>query len=243
MRPYTERLPKSLIEVAHRPFAHYQLSWLAEQGIQTVLYCLGYKGFMIQSYVGDGSRWGLDVDYVQEGSRLRGTGGALGLALDQDRLDKDFFVLYGDSFLPTSFGPIWQSFQTSDAKAMMTVFRNCGSFDASNVIFRGDRIALYDKRPDTPRRSEMQYIDYGLLALRRSLLESEAPLQAVWDLAELLHPLSLEGKLMGYEVRERFFEIGSAAGLEEFEEYIVHTGFALNDVAIGELPHLGTSTP
>ena len=76
-------LPKTLVPVAGRPFADHQLTWLAEQGVEEVVYCIAYRGDQIREYIGDGSNWGLSVAYVDEGTDLRGTGGALRLAYDE----------------------------------------------------------------------------------------------------------------------------------------------------------------
>ncbi len=95
MRPMTERIPKSLIPVLGRPFAEIQLEWLAAKGVDHVIYCVGYRGGMVESKLGDGERFGLRIVYVDEGDDLRGTAGALRLALDERVLPEAFFVLNG----------------------------------------------------------------------------------------------------------------------------------------------------
>src|SRR3990167_194217 len=98
MRPMTERLPKSLIPVNGVPFAHYQLDRLAQQGVRKAVFAVGYLGDMIRDFVGDGGRWGLEVAWVDEGKRLRGTAGAIRFAVDEGVMDDEFMVLYGDSY-------------------------------------------------------------------------------------------------------------------------------------------------
>ncbi len=75
LRPMTETIPKALVEVAGKPFICRQLDYLQAQGIQQVVLCIGYLGEMIQSVVGDGSKFGLDVLYSPDGPVLLGTGG------------------------------------------------------------------------------------------------------------------------------------------------------------------------
>src|SRR6185369_10392492 len=99
MWPETRTVPKTLLPVAGRPFAHWQLEWLSRSGIDSVVYCLGYLAEDVRTFVGDGRQFGLKVSYVDEGEALRGTAGALRLALDSGVLDEDFLVLYGDSWL------------------------------------------------------------------------------------------------------------------------------------------------
>jgi MurNAc alpha-1-phosphate uridylyltransferase len=120
MRPLTDRIPKALVPVLGAPFAGWQLSWLANHGINRATFSVGYKAEMIRSYVGDGSRWALAVDYVDEGEDLRGTAGALRLALDQGLLDESFFLLYGDSFLPVDMRDVEAAWDDAGLRALMT---------------------------------------------------------------------------------------------------------------------------
>lgn len=218
MRPLTGRCPKTLLPVRGRPFAHYQLNWLAAQGITDAVYCIGHQGGMIREY------WKQEkppvplVRYVDEGEQLRGTGGALRLARNERVLDEQFFVIYGDSFLPVQFGPIWQAFKTSNALALMTVLRNRGRWDRSNARYQGGRVLLYNKAGGP----EFDYIDYGLSVLRRDVLDDYAE---IFDLAVLFCDLSRKGKLAGFEVRQRFYEIGSPDGLRDFEQYLERDQF------------------
>ena len=212
MWPLTETCPKTLLPVLGQPFAWYQMQWLASQGVDEVVYCIGHQGDQIKSYW-DTHRSPLrSVQFVDEGQSLRGTAGALRLAFDHGVLDDAFLVLYGDSFLPIQFGPVWSAFEASGLPALMTVLRNEGHWDTSNVIYADGRVLLYDKSPN----HQMRYIDYGLSAFRR---ETIASVQQA-DLAAVFHDLSLHGELAGFEVHERFYEIGSPSGLRDFEEYL-----------------------
>jgi NDP-sugar pyrophosphorylase family protein len=219
MRPLTEALPKALIPVAGRPFVDYQLEWLAKVGVTKVLLSVGYRAEMLCEYVGDGSRWKLPIQVVDEGADLRGTGGALRLAFDQGALDESFLVTYGDSFLPIDFGAVWQAFEARSEPALMTVFKNDGRWDQSNAVFEQGRV-FYDKARRARPVQDFHHIDYGLTALQRSLIPSFVPSQGKADLAALFHALSLRGELAGFEVQQRFFEIGSPAGHLDFEQWV-----------------------
>jgi len=213
MRPLTETCPKTLLPVNGKPFAWHQLHWLAGQGVSEVVYCIGHQGDLIRNYW-QGERSPIQsIRYVDEGDRLRGTGGAIRLAYEQGALDENFLVIYGDSFLPVEYPPVWRAFERSGMPALMTVLRNEGRWDRSNVIYEGGGIILYDKAG----HSRMQHIDYGLSACRRSLFDN-AP--EVFDLAQLFHDLSIQGRLAGFEVSERFYEIGSPEGLRDLEQYL-----------------------
>src|SRR5579863_9127370 len=218
MRPLTDVRPKTLLQVAGRPFAWHQMQWLAAQGIDDVVYCIGHQGEQIRQYWATEPAPVRSLRYVDEGTELRGTGGALRLALDERVLDESFFVLYGDSFLPVEFAPVWSAFETSGSAALMTVLKNQGRWDRSNVIYSGGRVSLYAKNAEPSTQARMQYIDYGLSVLRRDVVAGIA--ETVFDLSGVFHRLSLDGRLAGYEVAERFYEIGSPEGLRDLERYL-----------------------
>lgn len=211
LRPITETIPKSLVSVAGRPFIEHQLAQLAREGVRRVVLCLGHLGEMVRDVVGDGARFGLRVDYAFDGPKLLGTGGALRRALPL--LGDPFFVLYGDSYLPTPFGPVAEAFFRSGKLGLMTVFRNEGRFDTSNVVFADGRIRTYDKLAKLPG---MRHIDYGLELLRPAAFDAFADREA-FDLADLLQDLLARDQLAGCEVATRFYEIGSHAGLRELD--------------------------
>jgi NDP-sugar pyrophosphorylase family protein len=211
LRPVTEKIPKSLVPVAGKPFLAHQLELLHARGIRRAVLCIGYLGEMIQREFGDGRVFGIRLDYSFDGPKLLGTGGAIKRALPL--LGDEFFVLYGDSYLPVAYRPIAEFFRHSGKLGLMTVYRNEGRYDTSNVVFHDGEIAVYDKKNRLP---EMRHIDYGLSLFKASVFESYSADQA-FDLAEVMGKLVREKQLAGYEIRERFYEIGSPAGLAELE--------------------------
>lgn len=214
MWPQAKTVPKTLLPVAGRPFAGWQLDWLAGAGVTSVVYCVGYLGDQVRDYVGDGSTWGLRVAYVDEGRELRGTGGAIRLALDSDALADRFLVLYGDSWLQVDPAAAHDAQVRSGRPALMTVYDNGGRYDASNVVFYDGQVVRYEKGVD-PLPEEMHWIDYGLSVLDRDLVDRRIPAGQTHDLAQLFTALAAEGLLAGLEVPDRFFEIGSPDGLAE----------------------------
>jgi NDP-sugar pyrophosphorylase family protein len=217
MQALAKGLPKSLIPIKNRPFLHYQLAALAKQGVQNVLLCVGHGADQIERYAEDGRTWGLHVRYAREGNELLGTGGALRLAGDQGLLEPVFFVLYGDSYLTADFLPVWTCFKTRTEPALMVVLKNEGRWDASNARFDGQKVSCYDKMNPSP---DMAYIDYGLSVLRAEAVSEAIPPRSVYDLSDLFHKFSERGRLAGFEVATRFYEIGSPEGLEDFTAYL-----------------------
>lgn len=215
LRPLTEKIPKALINVAGKPFIVRQLHYLKTQGITNIVLCTGYLGEQIESVVGNGRSFGMTVTYSPDGPLLLGTGGALIKALPL--LGEQFFVLYGDSFLPCDFKNVQASFISSEKPALMTVLKNGNLWDKSNVLFRNGMLIEYNKNSPKPG---MEHIDYGLGILSAEVLK-DSPSRQPLDLADVYHRLSLEGRLSGFEVSERFYEIGSHSGLKEAEDYFL----------------------
>jgi len=219
LRPITDAVPKSLLEVNGEPFAVHQLRLLRSRGIKRVVLCVGHLGESIQRAIGDGSVLGLQVDYSFDGPALLGTAGAVRNALP--KLGDSFFVMYGDSYLPCNYAAIARNFASAGVLGMMTVFRNEGKWDTSNVEFeadgpRGGTILAYSKTNRTPR---MHYIDYGLGGFRADAFRGLPAGKAV-DLTELYADLLQRKQLAAFEVKERFYEIGSPAGLQETAEFL-----------------------
>lgn len=222
MLPRTEAVPKTLLTVAGRPFAEWQLDWLAGAGFTDVVYSIGHLGHLISETLGDGDRWGLRISYVDEGQELRGTAGALRLAADRGVLAESFCVVNGDSYLQVDPAEVLSAFRSRPEPALMTVYRNAGRWDGSNVILDGDRVGCYRKGLADPPAA-MQWIDYGLLAFDASLILERVPATGRADLAPLCTDLSAEGRLAAFRVAERFYEIGSPLGLADLERHLCAT--------------------
>jgi NDP-sugar pyrophosphorylase family protein len=204
-----KNIPKSLVEINGEPFFAHQMRLLHANGIRRVVLCVGHMGEMIRDYAGSGERFGIEIEYSFDGPVLRGTAGAIHQALPL--LGESFFVLYGDSYLPCDYEHVTRVFEESGKSGLMTVYRNLNQFDTSNVEFSEGLILAYDKRALTPR---MHYIDYGLGVFRAGAFQNIAP-GATKDLAETFQELLRAGDLAACEIKERFYEIGSVAGISD----------------------------
>ncbi|MGB3016980.1 MAG: sugar phosphate nucleotidyltransferase [Ignavibacteria bacterium] len=217
LRPVTETIPKSMLEVAGKPFIAHQLELVRKNAIEKVLVCASFLGEQIKNYLGDGSRFGMSVEYSFDGDELLGTGGAIKKAMNM--LDEQFYVMYGDSYLNTDFELINEYFFAQSKPALMTVYLNEGKWDNSNVLFEKGNLLKYDK---VNRTSDMKHIDYGLGILPKQAFE-EYNNKTVFDLSEVYGKLLEKDLLAGYEVKERFYEIGSFTGLEETDKFLRET--------------------
>ena len=214
LRPLTETKPKAMVEVNGRPFIQHQIALLRANGLRDIVMCTGHLGEQIECFVGDGARFDVRVWYSSDGDTLLGTAGALRKA--KKWLDSPFFVLYGDSYLDVDYQEIYRRFVQSGEQALMTVYRNRGRWDVSNVVFAEGQVRKYDKQNPSP---DMEYIDYGLSVLTPEILEA-IPDNRASDLAAVYHSLVGEGRLAGLEVFNRFYEIGTHKGLRELEEHL-----------------------
>jgi MurNAc alpha-1-phosphate uridylyltransferase len=215
LRPMTETIPKSLVDINGEPFIRHQLRLLQRQGIKNVLMCIGYLGEQIVTEIGNGSQLGLQVCYEFDGPTLLGTAGAIKKVLP--KLPAQFFVLYGDSYLPCDYAAVQKTFTNSRKQALMTVFKNEGQWDSSNVEFKYGQVIEYDKKNRTDR---MQHIDYGLGVFNKQAF-ANIPDNMEFDLALLYQILVVQQELAAHEVQERFYEAGSFTGIKELESFLV----------------------
>ena len=214
LKPITGNIPKGMLPINVKPFVEYQIELLRKNHITNIVLCIGYKGEMIENYFNDGSSFGVNISYSREKSLL-GTGGAIRNAFEL--LHEKFIILYGDAYLNVDYQKIINHMENLLSLALLVVYKNEGSFDTSNVRFLDDKFIFYDK--DNPS-DDMQYIDYGMSILSKSIVDEFIPFNTVYDLADCYNQLSKNHQLAGLEVFERFYEIGSFSGLEEFKGFI-----------------------
>jgi NDP-sugar pyrophosphorylase family protein len=204
--------PKPLLEVAGEPFLVHQLRLLAAHGASKVVLCVGYRGEQIESRIGS-QRCGISIRYSFDAPGLDGTMGAVRRALPL--LGERFLVLYGDTYLRIDYAEVVCAWSASGLPAVMSVLRNEGRWDTSNVYYKAGRVLDYDKAAPIP---DMRWIDYGLGGLTvdaLSLMDDDEH-----DLAHLYQRLAVLGCLCGYEATERFYEIGTPSGLEETDAFL-----------------------
>jgi len=204
--------PKPLLDVADEPFLMHPLRLLASSGFRDVVLCVGYLGELIERRIGP-EAFGIRVRYSHDGAELDGTLGAIRRA--QPLLGDRFLVLYGDTYLRIDYAEVAMAWQRSELPAVMTVYRNDGRWDTSNALYADGRVVAYDKQAPTPA---MRWIDYGLGGLTSAGLDAAEPHER--DLSSLYGRLAARGLLFGYEASERFYEIGTPAGLADADAFL-----------------------
>lgn len=214
LRPLTDTMPKSLVEICGKPFLEYQLDFLKAGGVKNVVLCVGYQGDKIEQTFADGRKFGVNIKYSYEKEQLLGTAGALKNA--EHLLGDKFFVVNGDSYLFLDFATVMSYFNELSQLALMVVYKNCDRYDRSNTLIEENLVKQYSKKKKT---KGMIYIDYGASILRKKALELVSPNQ-VYSLEQLFQQLIPQKELLAYEVTKRFYEIGSPEGLAEFRKAV-----------------------
>lgn len=209
--PLTENIPKSMVMVNNRPFIYWQLQLLKEQNIDNVLLCLGKHSTQIIDYLELNSKFGLNIKYSLEKEKL-GTGGAISNVYS--KLDDYFGILYGDSYLQINFKRIEKYYKKKNKLGLMTVYKNNGLYDRSNIIYKNKKIVKYEKELQD---DEMKFIDYGFGIIDKSVFRKR---RGNLDLANIYKELLSKNELASYRVKKRFYEIGSFQGMEETSEFL-----------------------
>ncbi|MFA6213880.1 MAG: sugar phosphate nucleotidyltransferase [Candidatus Micrarchaeia archaeon] len=217
LRPITEKMPKPLIPVKGRPFLDFVLEKIARMGLKRCLLLTGYRGKMIEEYCGDGSRWGLKIDYSEEKIRL-GTGGALVHAAQKIRSAS--LVLNGDSFVDIDARAFYGFHCRRGAQA--TIFAMQGTLEA-----RGEVVA--DEAGCVSAFREKQSGGTGLFNTGAYIIEKRAVeflaqeaedgrLGKAFSMESSGFPLLAEkGWLYAYVGKGRFLDMGTFKSLKEAE--------------------------
>lgn len=211
--PVSLSVPKSLIDINGKPFIIHQLELLKQNGINEVVLCLGNLGNPIEEFLGNKYANSVNLQYSYDGDILLGTGGAIKNAFNL--ISDPFMVMYGDSYLDIDYIEILNYFNNFDKLGLMSVLRNQGKWDKSNIIFRDGNIIKYDKKDDP----EFDYIDYGFSILKKDAFKDFLHLRS-FDLKDVFKNLILKNQMLGFEVHKRFYEIGSFEGIEDLKSYL-----------------------
>jgi NDP-sugar pyrophosphorylase family protein len=192
----------------------YQIDLLKKNGIFDLVLCVGNFSEQIEQHFGNGEKFGVKIQYSYDGANLAGTGGALKKA--EDLLEDEFLVMYGDSYLPFDFQKAIAFFKEKGKQGLMTVLHNANKYEPSNVEVEGDLVKIYSKKGKPPK---MEHIDYGLSIFKKEVLNL-LPTEGASDLSILHLALIAEKQLLAFSVDQRYYQVGSFEGIEEFKDYI-----------------------
>src|SRR5487761_548032 len=214
LRPLTEKVPKPMIQVNGKPFLEYEIELLKKNGVLDFVLCVGYRANVIQDHFGDGKKFGVRVSYSFEGEELLGPAGALKNA--ERHLEDNFIVTYGDGYLAMDYRKAWDVFVASRKLGMMVVYENHDRFGRSDLEVKSGYVTRYDKKNKSP---DMVWINFGVSFLRKKALEF-IPAASAFKEEEFYGKLIGRRELLAFETKERFYEIGTPASLNEFASFI-----------------------
>lgn len=219
IRPLTDNNPKPMVEACGKPFLEYLVVLLKGNGIRKLLFLTGYLGYKIKAYFGDGSKWGVKIDYSLEEKPI-GTGGALKLA--KDKLENEFFLLFGDSYLPINYIKMANEYANSRKKAMLAIYDNKEDTGVPfNIAVDNSKkiISVYNKGKGNLQ--SFNYCDAGVVMVNKkvvNLIGGKTPI----SFEEIIYPeLIAKGELSYYIAENRFYDMGTIERLKDFEKYIL----------------------
>jgi histidinol-phosphate phosphatase family protein len=213
LKPLTDTRPKPMVEVLGKPFLAYQIEQLRDQGFKKVLLLLGYLPEVVQEYCGNGSRWGVKVEYSISAAEDE-TGRRLKLA--HDLIDPCFLLLYCDNYWPMSMDKMWPRFVASRVPAMITVYTNKDGYTRNSVRVDADGyVAIYDKTGASPGLQGVE-ISYALIhkAVLQLLPETNMPVEEA-----LYSRLAQKRELAAYLTDHRYYSVGALHRLPLTEEF------------------------
>lgn len=214
MRPLTDHTPKPMIPFHGKPFAAYLVEMLKEQGIEEVVFLLGYLPEVVMEYFGDGKQFGLSIKYsvlpvdAETGARLRAA---------LDLLEDHFLLLYCDNYWPMQLEKMTAQWRGSGTEALLTIYSNDDHFTKHNVrVSDAGLIEEYDKTRTAPGLSG---VDIGFGIFSRQHVES-LPNGNVSFEKEVYKKLVARGQLAAYVSMHRYYSIGSLPRLEDTKEFL-----------------------
>lgn len=213
MLPHTQTRPKTMIEFYGKPFLEYVLEMLSGQGFNRFLMLLGYLPDVVQNHFGDGSRWGVEIDYsVSEADTLT----SRRIQLAQHLIDPCFLLLYCDNYWPMRMDRMWSKFVTADVPAMITVYSNKDKFSRDSVLVGEDGyVEVFDRGRKTPGLRGVE-ISYAILT---SEVLDLLPEQEMLVEEALYTPLARQHRLAAYVTDHRYYSVGSVERLPITEEF------------------------
>lgn len=211
--PLTKEISKSMVTVAGKPFMEYQLDLFKKNSLTDIILCTGFLSEQIEEYFGDGSKFGVKIRYSKEEEKLD-TGGALKNAYNL--LDDEFFIIYGDSYLAINYQEVYEYFKKFNKLGLMTVYKNHGELEPSNIMVQGEFVKKFDKA--NPDQANMVHTEFGLNIFKKEVLNLID--NKVFPIGDYFSKLIEKKELLAFETSERFYEIGRHHSLEEFENFI-----------------------
>jgi histidinol-phosphate phosphatase family protein len=223
LRPITDTCPKPMIRIHGRPFLEYLIEMLRDQGFERILLLLGYMPRVIQDYFGNGSQWGVKIDYAVSAVEDE-TGRRIKLA--EPYLDPYFLLMYCDNYWPMQMDKMWSRFVMANPLAMITLYSNKHRYTKDCVcVDQENYIVLYDKSRTSPR---LQGVEIGYVLLDKSVVDILPDSNVGFE--ETVYPrLAERRQLMAYVTDHRYYSVGSHERLPLTENFLMRQSTIILD--------------
>lgn len=207
LRPLTDTMPKPMLPFHGKPFLEYLIEHLKERGFEKVLLLLGYLPEVIIDHFGDGSSFGLHMEYsvtdVEDDTGRR-------MLLAGKRMDPCFLLMYSDNYWPMQIDAMWDQFITSDTDMQVTVYSNKDSYSRDNVRIKNGLVELYDGGRVS---NNLQGVEIGFAFMKKSLLDLLPDTNVNFE--KVVYPmLSEKRRLSAYVTDHRYYSVGSHERME-----------------------------
>ena len=225
MRPHADSIPKCMVDINGKPLIEHQLEYFREHGYTDFIFCIGHLAEKVKDLFGDGSSWGLKIEYVQETGMLLGTAGSVKMAEPLLESSEDFIVYYGDNLTSMDFDRFISFHQENKGIASLAIRPLPEGYKSSSLITLDEngRITNYLEKPSLEQieryANEKCYINSGIYALKREVLD-HIPKGEKYDFSMQLFPLLMKKDfdMYGYSSSEFFREIGRAEKYASFQQ-------------------------
>ncbi len=206
LRPLTETIPKPMLEVGGRPLLEQIIAGFAEQGFWRITVSVNYKREMVQDYFGDGSAFGVEIEYLEENKRM-GTAGALSLL--PERPDGPFIVMNGDLLVSLRFDALLEFHRRMEAEGTMVVREYTHQVPYGVVRAERDLMLGIEEKPVT-----RHYVNGGIYVLSPDALDRLKP-ETPLDMPTLLSDITdSAGRVAVFPLRDYWRDIGQMDDLE-----------------------------
>jgi NDP-sugar pyrophosphorylase family protein len=228
LREVVQDKPKPMADIAGKPFIEYQIKLLQRDGVERVIFCVGYLYEQIQNHFGDGKAWGMKFEYSIE-DELLGTAGALKLA--QKFIRGPFLVLNGDTYLDIDLRELGKFHQQRTERRgglgtmALTEIQDAKNYGSVTVGPADEILSFHEKAANPASGTPAQLINAGIYWLEPAVLDFIAPAKKVSLEKETFPALLNHGhRLFGYATDGYFVDIGTPAGYQGFQQYISGKG-------------------
>lgn len=222
LQPFTDTNPKPMYPIHGIPFMEHLVKQVKSFGINRLVILLGYLPEKIMDFLGDGSKYGMEITYdvtpvdYETGQRILSA---------KKYMDEQFLFMYCDNYCPVDFEQLCADFEKNQAKIQISAYANRDGYTKDNLIIEDGKVIKYDKKRETPG---LKSVDIGYAIIDRSVMDL-LPDEKVNFEAVVYPKLVEEGKLFATVCEHRYYSVGSWARIELTKDFFSDRKFVFID--------------